>query len=93
MAFRGFADVFRSTFADPVFTDCRADPRKCCSHRVMRGFIHGPGQPKGQDQGGFRFKGKVCQHIPHQGLVDQFFLKGASMACVVNGLDQCLAQQ
>ena len=56
----------------------------------MRGFIHGPASRRVRTKAASASRQGLPIHSA-SGLVDQFFLKGASMACVVNGLDQCLA--
>ena len=89
----GLARQFHAALGQPELGRRRDDALVGTLQRIIIGQREGLGQPHHHQRGGFGFERHVGQHVAHQRLIDQRLAERATVAGMVQRLDQALANQ
>ena len=89
MAFESFDHKRRAAFGVPVFRRRRRDTGQCRFGRIIE-IVHGTRHAQAQRERSLSLDRHISQNVLHQWLLDQPFLKGRPMRCVMQRLHQRL---
>ena len=89
MAFERFNHKRRAAFGVPVFRRRRRDTGQCRFGRIIE-IVHGTRHAQAQRERSLSLDRHISQNVLHQWLLDQPFLKGRPMRCVMQRLHQRL---